>query len=184
MLLLAGASPPARAQSDEQWAFSNSGTASYLLTSVSSASLFPGALPAADPTISLVVGTRYAASVGNFAAHPLQVLAKGATASTDQVLLSQGSTVGLMEADPDVAFSDSGSGTVTFTLTQGLVDAMGAGGRIPGYRCGAHVGSMRGDFSVEVPPPVPVAPAPVLVGLALALALAAVLRLGRLQRPA
>jgi len=58
---------------------------------------------------------------------------------------------GSLEADPGVNWQDTGTSTVSFTLTQDLYNAMTVTGKIPGYRCGAHVSTMRGNFTVIQP---------------------------------
>jgi glucose/arabinose dehydrogenase len=103
---------------------------------------------AQDPTLTVRVGRRYQVTVVNFGPHPFEVLAKGASAGADIVLLSMGSTVGPFESDPEVAWVDNGSGTVTFTLTPGLYSAMTDSDHVPGYRCKAHPFTMRGNFNV------------------------------------
>lgn len=133
---------------DFQWTFNNNGFLDYTLTSVSSSELFDGALPVNDPTINLRVGKRYRVTVVNFGPHPFEVIAKGATAASDVVLLAQSGNVGSFEADSEVAWSDDGAGHVAFTVTQNLVAAMNAPNLIPGYRCGVHASTMRGDFFI------------------------------------
>ena len=98
--------------------------------------------------MTVQIGKRYQVTVTNFVPHPFEVLAKGASAGADTVLLSMGSRIGPFESDPEVAWEDTGSGTVPFTLTPGLHDAMIASGHVPGYRCKAHIFTMRGDFDV------------------------------------
>ena len=54
-----------------------------------------------------------------------------------------------METDEDVAWEDDAAGTVSFTLSQSLLTAMlGTVDQNPGYRCGNHVSSMRGDIII------------------------------------
>lgn len=88
-VLCLGISMPTAAQSDFQWTFNNDGTADYTLTAVSSSQVFDGTLPAADPTIALIVGKRYEVTAVNSAVRPFEVLAKGSDSSSDVVLLSQ-----------------------------------------------------------------------------------------------
>ncbi len=83
-----------------------------------------------------------------YQAHPSEVLAKAPTATRDIVLLSMGGS-GAFESDPDVGWQDDGQGTVTFTLTQGLFEAMIEGEHVSGYRCLPHLFSTRGDFAVS-----------------------------------
>jgi glucose/arabinose dehydrogenase len=154
---------PAPAASDYQWTFNNNDIFSYTLTSVSSNQVYMGTLPAENPTISLVLGKRYGVTVVNFTQHPFQVLAKGATSASDVILLSMGSSLGSLNSDAGINFTDDGSGTVEFTVTQTLVDAMtNTSGLTPGYRCGVHITVMRGDFTLygtgaEITDPIPAA---------------------------
>ena len=53
-----------------------------------------------------------------------------------------------LESDSEIGWTDDGSGTVAFKLSQNLYDAMNVPNKRPGYRCGIHVSSMRGDFDV------------------------------------
>lgn len=149
------------AQVDESWTFSDDGVDNYILTdsgSVSSSELYSGSFPASDPTINLVVGQRYQVTVTNASTHPFQLLAKGPVFSDDIILASQGTAVGSMESDPGLNWTDDGlstNGAVEFTLTSDLVTAMNdaSGGitRAPGYRCGVHISTMRGDFNISTP---------------------------------
>ena len=133
--------------SDFQWTLINNGFSSWSLTSVSSKTLFAGSLPAQNPTINLILGKRYAVTNGNPTFHPFEVIAKGTSSLSDAVLLSE-SAAGSLESDPDIAWSDTGSGTVEFTVTSALINAMRSGGKIPGYRCSVHTSTMRGDFQI------------------------------------
>jgi hypothetical protein len=155
--------PSAALAQDGTWTFGAIGTSDYRLDAVSSTDLFAGTLPASDPTLNLTIGERYQATVA--AGHPLAILSKGASSAADTVLLVQGAAVGTLEADPGINWVEAGS-TVTFTLTQTLVNAMNASG-IPGYRCNAHPGGMRGNFNIVTPPPViPLLDAPAWMALA------------------
>ena len=136
---------------DYQWTFNNNGINDYTLTVASSTQLYAFSLPANDPPINLIIGKRYEVTVINFSIHPFQVIAKAPTSSGDIILLSMGATVGSFESDSEVAWSDTGAGVVTFTLTQNLVNAMNQAGLIPGYRCGVHIDTMRGNFNVITP---------------------------------
>ncbi len=152
----------APAQPDYQWTFNNNGSIDYTLTSVSSTQVYEGSLPANDPNINLIVDKRYAVDVVNFGAHPFQVLAQGADSSSDVVLLSQGAATGSFEADTGVDWVDNGTSTVQFTFTADLANAMFGTGLSPGYRCGIHVSSMRGSFTIfgngqEILDPIPAA---------------------------
>ena len=162
--------PSAAFAQDGSWTFGNIATTDYRLDAVSSTDIFSGTLPAADPTLNLTLGKRYQATV--VAGHPLTILSKGATSATDVILLAQGGTVGSLEGDPGINWVDSG-GTVTFTVTQTLVNAMNASG-IPGYRCNVHPATMRGNFNIVTPQPViPIVGEPAWLALALLLCAAA-----------
>lgn len=155
----------ALAQSDFQWTLNDLGTTAWTINSasdVSSSSLHAGPFPASNPAINLQVGKRYEVTIVNALAHPFQILAKSSDFTGDIVLLSNGAsaTEGNFENDPAVGWTDDGAATnakVAFTLTQTLLDAMrnGTGGvdRNPGYRCGIHINTMRGDFAVTAPAP-------------------------------
>ena len=147
-LLLSISSGLQASSHDVEWTFGNNGFSDYILNSYSPAEAELGQIGAFDPTLTLRLNGRYRATVVNYSSHPLQILAKADSSASDVVLLSMGSTVGSFESDPDAAFVDSGSGTITFTVTQGLHEAMKAGGRQPGYRCGLHASLMRGNFTI------------------------------------
>jgi glucose/arabinose dehydrogenase len=134
---------------DVGWTFGNVSSSSYRLDAFEPDDAGLGAsLGAQDPTLTLQIGKRYQVAVTNFIPHPFEVLAKGASAGADTILLAQGGKTGPFESDPEVAWVDTGSGTVTFTLTSALHAAMIESGHVPGYRCGAHIFTMRGDFDV------------------------------------
>ena len=147
-ILVSIAIPTTSASHDVAWTFDNSDIQSYLLQSFEPNSIDFGLIGALDPTLTLHLGLRYEVTIVLPSSHPFQVLAKGSTAASDTILLSMGSTVGSFEADPNVDWQDSGSGTVTFTLTNNLYNAMKVPDKIPGYRCGIHVSSMRGNFNI------------------------------------
>ena len=110
---------------DVGWTFGNVSSSSYRLDASEPDDAGLGAnLGAQDPTLTLQIGKRYQVAVTNFVPHPLEVLAKGASAGADTILLAQGPKTGPFESDPQVAWVDDGSGTVTFTLTSALHDAM------------------------------------------------------------
>lgn len=148
--------------SDYQLTFNNNGIDDYTLQTGASTQIYPFDLPANDPTMNLILGKRYEIAVVNFAIHPFQIIAKGATAVSDVVVLSMGATAGSLEGDAGVAFTDDSAGTIMFTVTQTLLDAMEQGVLTPGYRCGVHTTMMRGDF-------VPVIPITLPQGLAISL---------------
>ncbi len=132
---------------DVSWTFGNVGSSSYRLDAFTPADSNLGSLGGLDPILVLELGKRYQVKITNAGFHPFEVLAKGASAGQDKVLLSMGSPNGTFESDPEVAWSDSGS-TVQFTLPRALYDAMWEGGRNPGYRCRPHLFQMRGDFEI------------------------------------
>jgi glucose/arabinose dehydrogenase len=132
---------------DLAWTFGNVGFSSYRLDAISPGGAGLPSLGSQDPTLPLDLGGRYQVKVTSYAVHPFEVIAKGSSASQDTVLLSM-SVSGPFESDPDVAWQDDGKGTVRFTLTTRLYQAMVEGGRVPGYRCRPHASLMRGDFTV------------------------------------
>jgi glucose/arabinose dehydrogenase len=137
------------ASHDVSWTFGNVFSASYRLDAFEPADAGLGAsLGSEDPTLTVQIGKRYQVTITNFIPHPFEVLSKGSSPGSDTVLLAQGGVAGPFESDPEVDWADDGSGTVTFTLTPGLHDAMTAPGGVPGYRCRAHIFTMRGDFNV------------------------------------
>jgi glucose/arabinose dehydrogenase len=134
---------------DVGWTFGNVSSASYRLDAVEPGDAGLGAnLGSEDPTLTVQIGKRYQVKVTNFGPHPFEVIAKSSSAGSDIVLLAQGNVAGPFESDPEVAWEDNGSGTVTFTLTAGLHEAMLQSGNVPGYRCRAHIFTMRGNFNV------------------------------------
>lgn len=149
--LFAVVSPPmtsgAVAAPDVSWVFGNAGVVSYTLDSFAPTTSNLGMLGAENPALTLQSGKRYQVTVSNFSSHPFEVIAKGATAAADMVLLSM-TAHGSFEADPEVAWQDDGNGSAAFTMTKGLYNAMFSGNNAPGYRCGTHVTSMRGDFRI------------------------------------
>jgi glucose/arabinose dehydrogenase len=135
---------------DVAWTFGNVGNFSYRLDSVTPADAGLGAaIGSENPTLTLQLGRRYQVTITNYQVHPFEVISKGSSASLDKVLLSMGSPVGSYESDPDVVWEDNNLGTVTFTLTYSLYNAMTASGQVAGYRCRLHATTMRGDFAVE-----------------------------------
>jgi len=137
---------------DVAWTFGNVGSSSYRLDAFEPADAgLEATLGTQDPTLTVELGKRYQVTVTNYGFHPFEVLAKGPSPSSDIVLLSM-SANGSFESDPLVNWVDDGLGTVTFTLTRDLFNAMNEPGHIPGYRCRPHAFSMRGDFNVLAPP--------------------------------
>lgn len=127
----------------------------WVLTNVSSTDIFDGSLPSNEATVTLTIGQRYEIVNLNASLHFFQLLAKGSSFAEDVVLLSQNTTTGTLESDPDINWVDDGqtpTGTVAFTMTQTLADAMVQSGLAPGYRCQQHPTMMRGDIVVVSPP--------------------------------
>lgn len=133
---------------DVAWTLDNNGIQSYVLKSIEPNYVNLGPLDGEDPNLTVHLGRRYQVTVVNFSAHPFQVIAKGETDVNDTFMLSMGGAVGSFESDANVAWEDTGSGTVTFTLTPDLYDAMKTLNRVPGYRCGIHSSNMRGNFLI------------------------------------
>jgi len=141
------------ASHDVAWTFGNVGSSSYRLDAFEPDDAGLGAsIGAQDPTLTVQVGKRYQVTITNYIYHPFEVLAKGSSAGLDIPLLSQGNTNSPFESDPEVDWVDNGSGTITFTLTAGLYNAMIESSHVPGYRCRPHAFSMRGNFDVLVEP--------------------------------
>jgi glucose/arabinose dehydrogenase len=148
IIFLPGLAAPVVAQDiDVTWTFGNDGFQDYILADISDPSL--SADGPDDPTITLEVGKRYQVSVPSFISHPFQVIAKGETDGQDTVLLAMEPTEGSFQNDPDVNWDYDGFGTAAFTLTAALAEAMnGTADQRPGYRCGVHTSTMRGDFVI------------------------------------
>jgi hypothetical protein len=166
LVLLFWGAPTARAQlCNGSWTFGDNGFGAYRLEAPEPSCVHLGTFGAENPTLLLEVGRRYQVRVVNYAAYPLEVIAKGASASRDKVLLSMGSGTGAFASDPEVNWHDDGQGVVRFTLTARLFKAMAEGGLTPGYRCRAQAATMRGDFAVTWTPPITerIAHAPIMV---------------------
>ncbi len=163
MLVLA---PAAHAQlRDVAWTFGNEDFSSYRLDSFEPAGIQFAPLGSQNPTLPLELGKRYQVTVTNYSVHPLEIIGMAASASQDKVLLSM-AAAGPLESDPGVAWADDGKGTVRFTLTLDLYQAMVEGGRKPGYRCQPHAAVMRGEFTVAgIPIAEHIVPSPLRVGL-------------------
>jgi hypothetical protein len=119
-----------------------------------------------DPTIRLEVGARCIVTNVDYFSEPLEIVAKGANAFDDVVLLAENSpfnpaasfasgnrSPGVFQHDPMVNFVDDPvAHTISFTVTAALANAMSdpTKGLTPGYRCGnpAHRNSQRGDFII------------------------------------
>ncbi len=169
LVLLSPGWPAAQAQiCNGSWTFGDNGYGAYRLEAPEPCCLSLGKFAADNPTLLLEVGKRYQVRVVHYTDYPLEVIAKGASDSRDQVLLSMGSDTGLFAADPEVNWQDDGRGTVRFTLTARLFDAMSEGGLTPGYRSRAQAGTMRGDFAVTWMPPITerIAHAPIMMASA------------------
>ncbi len=131
------------------WTFGNQSSQSYKLDAFSPNDVPFGTITTEDPNLLLHLNKRYRVTVTNYASHPFEVLAKGASSGSDTVLLSMKTDTGVpLENDAEIGWTDDGSGTAEFTLTQALYDSMTTSGKNPGYRCGIHVSTMRGDFNV------------------------------------
>jgi glucose/arabinose dehydrogenase len=133
---------------DVGWTFGNVDFSAYRLDAFAPGGANLGTLGSQNPTLALELGKRYEVKITNSSSHPVEVIAKAATASQDRVLLAMGSTLGTLESDGGVQWEDPGQGIVRFTLTLGLYQAMTADGRTPGYRCRPHASMMRGNFTV------------------------------------
>ncbi len=134
---------------DVAWTFGNIDFFSYTLDSFEPGDANLGTPGAEDPTLTLELGKRYEVTVVDPGSHPFEVIAKGSASGGDTNLLSMSSNVtGSFESDEQVGWQGDGTGTVTFTLTEGLYNAMLGPDQGPGYRCGVHVSTMRGDFIV------------------------------------
>jgi hypothetical protein len=137
------------------WTFNHSGVADYVLTSASP-EVWPGSIPASDPTLTLKIGKRYRVTITNPGLTPFQVIAKATVPGSDVVLLSQGSFSGSFESNQSVAWADDGNdpnGKVDFTLTQSLATAMHPAGKTPGYRSENQIFNIRGSFNIQAADP-------------------------------
>jgi hypothetical protein len=134
-----------------QFTLNNNGTSSWFL---SSGSVGPTGSQNPNPTLTLSIGARYEVTVANSPFHVFELLAKGPTDAQDAVLLSQDDSTAAFNSDPGVNFTGFGTGVSQFTLTSALAAAMTDAGQsqTPGYRCGIHTMTMRGDVSL-VPEP-------------------------------
>jgi hypothetical protein len=150
------------------WTFGDNGYGAYRLEAPERCRISLGTLGGDNPTLLLELGKRYQVRVVNYTEYPLEVIAKGASAARDKVLLSMGSDAGTFAADPGVNWQDDGRGTVRFTLTARLFEAMAEGGLTPGYRSRAQAATMRGDFAVTWMPPITerIAHAPIMMASA------------------
>ncbi len=132
--------PPAGALAqsvDVSWTFGNVDMSAYRLDAYQPAGIEFAPVGTENPTLPLRLGGRYEVKVTNYSFHPLEIVALGTFASQDRVVLSMASQ-GTLESDPSVAWEDNKQGTVRFTLSAGLYQALTEGGRKPGYRCQPH----------------------------------------------
>ncbi len=136
------------------WTFGDNGFEAYRLETLDPTCANLGTFGGDNPTLLLEVGKRYQVRVVHYTDYPLELIAKGPSDTRDNVLLSMGSDTGAFASDPEVNWRDDGRGTIQFTLTPRLFEAMAAGGLTPGYRCRAQAATMRGDFAVTWMPPV------------------------------
>lgn len=117
----------------------NNGNADYNFTMEDPESGVIGA-GAGDQTITLVEGQRYTFVVLASGPHPFEFITAGGSPAGDTVILSQQSgDDGTLEADATIDWDESVSGSITFTASASFMAA------VDGYRCGVHVGMMRGD---------------------------------------
>ncbi len=108
MAVIFGASATVGAAShDVAWTFGNVSSSSYRLDAFEPEDAGLGAsLGSADPTLTVQIGKRYQVTVTNFVPHPVELLAKGASAGADTFILSMGSRTYQFESDPEVAWVD------------------------------------------------------------------------------
>jgi glucose/arabinose dehydrogenase len=150
---------------DVAWTFGNVGSNSYRLDAFEPANIEFGTIGSENPTLPLELGKRYQVKVSDYIMHPFEIIAKSTSVTQDKVLLSM-SIQGPFESDPQVNWEDDGRGTVRFTLTTPLYQAMIEDGLIPGYRCRIHLFSMRGDFLVSgLPIAERIGPSPIPIDL-------------------
>ena len=134
---------------DTTWTFGNFADESYILERFEPAGSALGDIGAEDPTLLLHLGRRYQVTVSDSLSHPFELIARTVDPLQDEVLLSAvPDQTGSFETDTNVEWFDNGSGTVAFTLTDELFDVLTARGKSPGYRCGSHPSSMRGDIDI------------------------------------
>lgn len=138
---------------DVAWTFGNVGNQSYVLNSFEPNDIVLGDFEIENPTLLLYLGRRYQITVIDDVNQPFEIIAKGTNSEQDDVLFSTNpDMIGMFESDPNVAWNDTGPGTVTFTLTEELYNAMVNSNKRPGYRCGLHVDNMRGNFDICTAP--------------------------------
>jgi hypothetical protein len=154
VLLICFFSAPVFAQSDAQFTVVNNGLSSWQLDSYSPAEANVGPLAVANPTLNLVINKRYDITDPNFGAHPFELIAKAASAAQDTILLSaRVGVTGTFESDSNVAWQDTGTAVVSFALTDALAAQMSPdANHVPGYRCGIHITTMRGNINIKAAP--------------------------------
>ena len=127
---------------DITWTFGNVGSSSYRLDSFTPSDIEFAPLGSQDPAIPLEMGKRYQVKVTNYGQHPFEILAKGSSPSQDLVILSMSVNPSL-ESDPEIDWQDDGRGTVQFTMTMKLYEAMTRMGHTPSHRCRPQLFQMR-----------------------------------------
>ena len=103
---------------------------------------FPvSSLDGPDPDITLVRGLRYRVINTTPSAHPFELITDNMPGTGgDAPQLVEGATAGTLEADASIGWVDAG-GTLEFTVSPAFEGAIDA------YRCGIHIGEMRGDVA-------------------------------------
>jgi hypothetical protein len=138
---------------DVAFTFDNIENHSYILNTVEPNDILLGDFDIENPTLLLHLGNRYQVTVLDDVNHPFEIIAKDTNPEQDDILLSANpEMVGLFESDPEVAWFDNGLGTVTFTLTDELYNAMVASNKRAGYRSGLHPANIRGNLNICTAP--------------------------------
>ncbi len=138
---------------DVAWTFGNMENQSYILNSFEPDNIVFGDINSENPALLLSLGKRYRITILDAVNHPFELIAKDTDPAQDDVLLSSNpGTVGLYERDPNVVWIDNRIGTVTFTMTDELYNAMMGPNKRPGYRCASHAANMRGNFDICTAP--------------------------------
>ena len=134
---------------DTAWTFSTVTDDAYVLDRFEPGDIVLGDTGTRNPTLLLHLRKRYQVTVSDPVSHPFELVASGVSPQQDVVLLSAvADRIGSFEKDADVKWSDNGSGTVAFTLTDRLYNGLTTRSKRPGYRCGLHPSSMRGDIGI------------------------------------
>jgi len=121
---------------------SNVGSTAYVFSHVEPAAFAGMVGTGNNATVTLHSGWRYEILNTASAAHPFELLDRGASFSTDVMLLSE-AVAGTLESDATIAWSDNNQGTLRFTVSPSLA------GVLSGYRCSVHPASMRGACVIE-----------------------------------